>query len=373
MKLRKIATSLLCGCMALGVLLSVNSMDTYAKSKSAVYSTFNNGTLTIRGKGKMPEKMAFGCKKLEKITIPNTVREIGEDAFGRCENLQSVKLNNGLKKIDDGAFAGCRKLKKVTIPKMVTEIGDSAFCGCENLQSVKLYAGLISIDSYAFGGCKKLKKITIPKTVTKLAADTFNGSNKLKYLKMPGNCRVYWGDAYPKRIDTIEFSTDLDLEITHLMEANNFIVSEEDKNYSSFDGIIYTKDGKETMRLPSREKVVIREGCTRFNIKSILFYVYLEDYGEDEEEWYIPHKMLKEIVLPKSVNYLVTGGSDVKDEFSSIGRHLDKITIKNNNMDINVIIAFIAEFPFRYDIKTNELLRDDESDFWKQYDISVGC
>ena len=33
---------------------------------------------------------------------------------------------------------GCKNLTTVTIPNSVTEIGDDAFCGCENLQEVRM-------------------------------------------------------------------------------------------------------------------------------------------------------------------------------------------------------------------------------------------
>ncbi|RBI34055.1 leucine-rich repeat domain-containing protein, partial [Metamycoplasma hominis] len=41
---------------------------------------------------------------MESITIPGSVKEIGESAFSGCENLKEVILNEGLERIGDYAF-----------------------------------------------------------------------------------------------------------------------------------------------------------------------------------------------------------------------------------------------------------------------------
>ncbi|WP_181817595.1 leucine-rich repeat protein, partial [Metamycoplasma hominis] len=42
--------------------------------------------------------------KIESITIPGSVKEIGESAFSGCKNLKEVILNEGLEKIGAKAF-----------------------------------------------------------------------------------------------------------------------------------------------------------------------------------------------------------------------------------------------------------------------------
>jgi len=71
-------------------------------------------------------------KYLTEIELPDCVEVIGKGAFSG-ERIISVKLGEGLKTIDDRAFADCKLLKKLNIPTTVTFIGDEAFSGCERL------------------------------------------------------------------------------------------------------------------------------------------------------------------------------------------------------------------------------------------------
>lgn len=80
-----------------------------------------------------------GCG-LESITIPLTVKEIGEDTFRGCTDLASMQLHEGVQKIDAGAFRGC-ELEYITIPSTVKEIREDPFKGCTELASVQLHEG----------------------------------------------------------------------------------------------------------------------------------------------------------------------------------------------------------------------------------------
>jgi len=78
----------------------------------------------------------YDCKNLPSITIPNSVTEIGEDAFAYCESLTKVKIGKNVKTIGNGAFYECKNLPSITIPNSVTEIGANAFAGCYKLVEV---------------------------------------------------------------------------------------------------------------------------------------------------------------------------------------------------------------------------------------------
>ena len=64
-----------------------------------------------------------------------------------------------------GAFKGCFNLTSLTLPSSLKSIGDAAFQGCENLTSVQLPEGLEYLGSSAFGDCTSLQSINIPKGV----------------------------------------------------------------------------------------------------------------------------------------------------------------------------------------------------------------
>ena len=60
---------------------------------------------------------AFRGKPIRSITIPDTVTEIGFDAFADCESLSEIMLPDGLKYIGWSAFSGCTALTAITIPE----------------------------------------------------------------------------------------------------------------------------------------------------------------------------------------------------------------------------------------------------------------
>jgi serine/threonine protein kinase len=107
----------------------------------------------------------YECKSLQSITIPNSVTSIGKEAFSCCESLQSITIPNSVKSIGNYAFRNCESLQSVTIPNSVTKIGNEAFWGCDSLQSVTIPNSVTSIGNKAFNDCKSLQSITIPNSV----------------------------------------------------------------------------------------------------------------------------------------------------------------------------------------------------------------
>ena len=87
-------------------------------------------------------------------------KRIGNNAFWKCESLESVVIPASVKKIGDGAFGECVSLTSVTIPNSVKEIGWHAFDGCSSLASVTIPASVTKIGDYAFSGCISLESVT---------------------------------------------------------------------------------------------------------------------------------------------------------------------------------------------------------------------
>ena len=73
------------------------------------------------------------------LTIPSTVKTIGERAFYGCSGLVNVKLIDGAEKltIKANAFQKAVKLSRVVIPKRVNVIEDGAFSDCDALDTVE--------------------------------------------------------------------------------------------------------------------------------------------------------------------------------------------------------------------------------------------
>lgn len=75
-------------------------------------------------------------KSSTSYTIPNSVTWIMAQAFQNCDNLERVKLPEYLREISYSCFAECDKLNNVVIPDGVTEIYSSAFENCKSLTDI---------------------------------------------------------------------------------------------------------------------------------------------------------------------------------------------------------------------------------------------
>jgi len=62
------------------------------------------------------------CNSLTSVTIPNSVTNIGNQAFMSCTNLSSVTIPNGVTSIGQSAFEDCKSLTSVNIPNSVASI-----------------------------------------------------------------------------------------------------------------------------------------------------------------------------------------------------------------------------------------------------------
>ena len=125
---------------------------------------------------------AFRCTGITSITIPNSVKNLGDRAFEECYELTSVTISNSIVTISDETFSNCISLTSVTIPNSVTQIFNNAFYNCNNLTSITLPEYIWNIGSEAFCGCEKLTSITIPKYVSCLGYNIFGGCPNLTSL-----------------------------------------------------------------------------------------------------------------------------------------------------------------------------------------------
>lgn len=146
---------------------------------------------------------------LEKVFIPDSVKEIQASAFDGCHQLRSAAFQEGLTTIGENAFWYCRMVK-LEIPGSVTYVGKNAFSSMGMLTLVKFAPGEepLEIDDYAFQSsklnkieihrevklgkgafysCKVLGTVLLDGRVSKIGSEAFSFCTALKKIEIPGD------------------------------------------------------------------------------------------------------------------------------------------------------------------------------------------
>jgi hypothetical protein len=131
----------------------------------------------------------FFAEPLTSVTIPNSVTEIGQQAFTNNQ-LTSVTIPDSVTYLS--GFLN-NQLTSVTIPNSVTEIGSYAFAK-NRLTSVTIPDSVIEIGQQAFTN-NQLTSVTIPDSVTTIGSSAFS-ENQLTSVSIPNSVTEIGGAAF---------------------------------------------------------------------------------------------------------------------------------------------------------------------------------
>lgn len=134
-----------------------------------------------------------GATCLTSLSLPNSLRKIGNDAFRMCSNITGhLYIPNSVMDIGYGAFNSCRGFSgDLVIPSSVTRIGNAAFGNCIGFDgTLTLPNSLNSIEYLAFVGCDNFKgNLVIPNSVTGIGFSAFKGCSGFSNVYFnPSNC-----------------------------------------------------------------------------------------------------------------------------------------------------------------------------------------
>lgn len=138
------------------VFFNCSKLEAYTVDKNNAFYSSMDGVLFNKEK-----TLLIDCPKgkSSQFVIPSSVILIGENAFGRCQNLTSLTIPSSITKIGDNAFSGCMRLESVSMPSTITSIGYFAFASCISLSSITIPSSVSFVGENVFQFCKGLKEI----------------------------------------------------------------------------------------------------------------------------------------------------------------------------------------------------------------------
>ena len=215
-------------------------------SEDNKYFTSENGILYDKKK-----KVLIQCPRAKsgEIKIPESVTNIGEEAFEYCQNVTSI-----------------------IIPESVTNIGRVAFESCENLTSVIIPQGVTQIEESTFAGCSSLKSVTIPKTVTSIDQSAFDTSVDLTIFCYKDSAAEKYAKTYKFKYQylTDESDSSTDTENNQKLPAVGKTVTSGKNSYKvtkqgTAVAFVKTKSKSKTITIPATVKI----GNTTYKVTSI--------------------------------------------------------------------------------------------------------
>lgn len=117
---------------------TLSQIGSAIKKKSEINFTLDLSSVT--GLTEIAANTFMNCINLQHITLPNTIKIIGDSAFYGCTNLAYLELSflENLKTIGASAFRGCSIISIMNFPESLTSIGANAFSECTNLLNITI-------------------------------------------------------------------------------------------------------------------------------------------------------------------------------------------------------------------------------------------
>lgn len=173
-------------------------------------------------------------KTEHKYTVPDSITNIGCNAFSYHQNIKEITLSNNTAVVDSSSFNRCTALTAINVPDInqnfcdengvlfdknkttliqfpigksdaeykipdsVTKINSNAFWDCSALTNVITSENLTSIGNNAFRECCNLKEIIIPKDVESIGDYSFYNCTKLE--------KIFWN---AKCVSDFEYNNDI--------------------------------------------------------------------------------------------------------------------------------------------------------------------
>ena len=215
-------------------------------------------------------------KKDVEYTFPDTTKQIESYSFYENKYLEVLNVTNLIDyKVDTSAFRDCQSLKRVTFTNLSGSFDMGAIDNCNALEDILLEGdGTAEIKARLY--CENIKRVEFGNGIIKVS---FNNWLPVTASKP----KVYFGK------DVAAIQDAAYQQLANLGNNSSRIeVSEENVYYSAIEGVLFSKDKKQLLRMPES-----------YDVES---YVVPDVVTEIEESAFGGNVFLKEVMIPSAVN-----------------------------------------------------------------------
>lgn len=165
-------------------------------------------------------RVPFGVTKIErraladcpakKIFLPDTVTQIGYEAFSGCDALEYVRFPKKIESVEPSIFRGCFSLQKVELGDEIVGLSENMFECCYSLEEAPFRSGILELPRNVFSECVSLKSLVIPEGVAVIKSGAAAYCQNLSTLVLPSSIKIIEDDAFRSCINLahIRFSAE---------------------------------------------------------------------------------------------------------------------------------------------------------------------
>ena len=262
---------------------SCQSLQSIEVSESNTHHKSVNGILFSKDGTKLQKYPS--AKTDTSYTVPETVKEINFHAFYQSDNLRTITLGDNVETVYNSAFADCASLETINIGSGLSDFDTEGLDTCKSLKEINVSEGntsfksidgvlfdsdctklikypmmktdksytvpdtVVEIQSMAFRSCNNLQKITMGFSVEIIGADVFRNCKNLIAVDLNSGLTDIWERAFANcsslKTITIPDSVNIigDYVFRGCRSLTSITVDENNSEYTSIDGVLFTKDG----------------------------------------------------------------------------------------------------------------------------------
>ena len=245
------------------------------------------------------------------VTLPEGLRKIGSDTFRNCYNLETINFPEGIVLIGDYAFYGCNNLKDSAFPSTLQTLGTYAFGCCYKLTEVIIPSSVKTIEPYAFWLCENITTLVLNEGIESIGYEAFRSlaiievsiPSSIKYISqaMFMDCDELTRVNLPEGIEEIGWYAFSGCKNLRALVIPNSVIRIEDDSFSTSTILaVYEGSYGETFAIGNGMLYEIYDGTNPPEIYEANHFVY---YINNQEVFILDYiGEATEVIVPAAVN-----------------------------------------------------------------------